>query len=134
LAVQDGFDMGDAAAGRLGRDLAHQGRGGRRRRGASQDQEPEPSGPMRMRPADKRLAQAIRTFEHDDENGDQGAGKGADNQRQNGKDGEAPAFPFRLVPPLGSGIIHVCAFALSERKIQFDRKPPDPSDIATRLD
>src|SRR6185437_16421581 len=70
LAVQDGFDMWNAAADRLGRDPAHEGRRRRGRRGASYDEEPEPPGPLRMRPADKRIAQPVRVFEHDDEESD----------------------------------------------------------------
>jgi hypothetical protein len=51
-----------------------------------------------MRPTDKRIAQSVRPFEQDDEEGDDDSGNRADDERQSGQESETSAFPFRLVP------------------------------------
>ena len=106
LPIEDGFDLRDAASGRLGRDPANQRSRDSRRRPASRDQQPEALGPLRMGEDEKRIAQSIRLFEQEHETGDASAGDRAHDERQSGQEREAPApFAFGSSPPLNSEII-----------------------------
>ena len=94
LPIEDGFDMRNAASSRLGRDPANErGRDPRSDR-ASPNQQPEALRPLRMREDEKRIARLVRLFEQEHETGDPAPGDGADDQRENRQEREAPALPF----------------------------------------
>ena len=98
LPVQDRLDMGDAASGRLRRDPADERSRDSRAAAQAATRSQKPSGPCACARAIKRVAQSIRLFEQEHEEGDASAGNRAHDERENGQEREAPALAFRFVP------------------------------------
>ena len=119
LPSEDGFDLRDAAAGRLGRDPANQRSRDSRSHRASRDDEPDALGPLRMGKSEKRIAQLIRLFEQEHEAGDASAGDRAHDERQNGQEREAPA----LASQFGNHSLGA-RYRLPEVKRAFVMRPP----------